>query len=120
MVAAFVDVQDAREEKEEKIHQAEAYYNTVVPDAKGQASRLIATARGYKARVMNEAKGDTKKFEAMLKEYNRDVGIYSKEVTNYRLHIETMEKVLARVKKYIVDIDNKSGELVNLRFFNEQ
>lgn len=120
VMEAFVDVQNAKEEREEKIHQAEAYYNTVVPDAEGQASRLIAAARGYKARVINEAKGDAEKFIAMLREYNKDVSIYSKDVTDYRLHVETMEKVLARVKKYIVDIDGGKGELVNLRFFSEQ
>lgn len=120
VISAFVDVQDAREEKEEKIHQAEAYYNTVVPDAEGQASRLLASARGYKARVVNEAEGDVAKFEAMLAEYNKDISIYSKSITDYRLHTETMEKVLARVKKYIVDTDGESGEVVNLRFFSEQ
>ncbi len=120
VIDAFVDVQNAREEREETIHQAEAYYNTVIPDAEGQASRLRASARGYRTRVINEAKGDAEKFEAMLKEYAKDVNLYSKEVTDYRLHTETMEEVLARVKKYIVDIDNENGELVNLRFFNEQ
>ncbi|KKL16277.1 hypothetical protein LCGC14_2497190, partial [marine sediment metagenome] len=120
VVSAFVDVQDAAEEREEKIHQAEAYYNTVIPDARGRASRLLAGARGYKARVINEAKGDAQKFEAMLAEYRRDENIYSKEVTDYRLHHETMERVLARVKKYIVDTDKENGELMNLRFFNEQ
>lgn len=120
VVDAFVDVQDAREEMEEKIHQAEAYYNTIVPDAEGQASRLIAEARGYKARVINEAQGDAERFEAMLREYQKDVNIYSKEVTDYRLYVETIEKVLKRVKKYIVDSDKKDGEMVNLRFFNEQ
>jgi membrane protease subunit HflK len=119
VVEAFFDVQNAREEKEEKIHQAEAYYNTVIPDAEGQASRLLAAARGYRTRVINEANGDAEKFKAMLREYNRDVSIFSKEVTDYRLHTETMEKVLARVKKYIVDTEH-NGELVNLRFFNEQ
>ncbi len=120
VVSAFVDVQDAAEEREEKIHQAEAYYNTVIPDARGQASRLLAGARGYKARVINEAKGDAQKFEAMLAEYGRDENIYYKKVTDFRLHHETMERVLARVKKYIVDTDKENGELMNLRFFNEQ
>ncbi|HEB30475.1 MAG TPA: FtsH protease activity modulator HflK [Spirochaetes bacterium] len=115
---AFIDVQDAREEKEEKIHRAEAYYNTVVPDAQGQASRLMASARGYRARVTNEARGDVAKFEAMLGEYEKDIGVYSKAVTDFRLHTETMEKVLARVKKYIVDTNSENGELVNLRFFS--
>lgn len=120
VVNAFVDVQDAAEEREEKIHQAEAYYNTVIPDAGGQASRLIAEANGYSARVINEAKGDSERFEAMLVEYDKDVSIFSKEVTDFRLHIETMEKVLARVKKYIVDSNPENGGRVNLRFFNEQ
>jgi membrane protease subunit HflK len=120
VLAAFVDVQNAAEEREERIHQAESYYNTVIPDAEGQASRLVAAARGYRVRVMNEAKGDANKFGAMLAEYEKDVSIYSKKVTDYRLHMETMERVLARVKKYIVDSDKKDGELVNLRFFNEQ
>ena len=119
VVSAFVDVQDAAEEREEKIHQAEAYYNTVIPDAGGQAARLIAEARGYRARVINEARGDAQRFEAMLAEYRKEVNNYSKEVTDYRLHHETMEKVLARVKKYIVDTDKENGEQVNLRFFDE-
>ena len=120
VVSAFVVVQDAAEEKEEKIHQAEAYYNTVIPDARGQASRLIASANGYRARVTNEAKGDSERFEAMLAEYEQDVSIFSQGVTDFRLHTETMERVLARVKKYIVDVNPENGGLVNLRFFNEQ
>ncbi len=117
-IRAQADVEDAREEKEEKIHRAEAYYNTVVPDAQGQASRLMASAKGYRARVTNEARGDVAKFEAMLRKYEKDIGVYSKAVTDFRLHTETMEKVLARVKKYIVNTDSENGELVNLRFFS--
>ena len=118
VIDAFIDVQDAREEKEEKIYQADAYYNTVIPDARGLASRLLAEARGYKTRVVNEAMGDAEKFVIMLAEYNNNINSFSKSVTNYRLYIETMEKVLARAKKYIVDID-ENGE-INLRFFDEQ
>jgi membrane protease subunit HflK len=119
VTSAFVDVQDAAEEREEKIHQAEAYYNTMIPDSRGQASRLIAAANGYRARVINEARGDSERFEAMLEEYDKEVSIYSKEVTDFRLHSETMERVLARVNKYIVDSNPENGGLVNLRFINE-
>ncbi len=117
---AFIDVQNAREEREEKIHQAEAYYNTVIPDANGQASSLLAAARGYRAQAINEARGDAEKFAAMLAEYNRGDSIYAKQVTNLRLYTETMEKVLSRVRKYIVDTSSGEGERVNLRFFSEQ
>ncbi len=117
---AFIDVQNAREEREEKIHQAESYYNTVIPDANGQASSLLAAARGYRAQAINEARGDAEKFSAMLAEYNRGNSIYAKQVTNLRLYTETMEKVLSRVRKYIVDTASAEGERVNLRFFSEQ
>jgi membrane protease subunit HflK len=117
---AFIDVQNAREEREEKIHQAEAYYNTVIPDANGEASSLLAAARGYQAQAVNQARGDAEKFAAMLAEYNRDKSIYAKQVTNLRLYTETMERVLARVRKYIVDTASAEGEKVNLRFFSEQ
>ncbi len=120
VLEAFVDVQNAREEREERIHQAEAYYNTVIPDARGQASRLLAAARGYRTQVINQARGDAEKFVAMLGEYSRDKTLYTKEVTDLRLHTETMERVLSRVRKYIVDTDSGDGERVNLRFFNEQ
>ncbi len=120
VMGAFVDVQDAVTEKEEKIHQAEAYYNTVIPDARGQASRLTAAAGGYRTRVVNESRGDSERFEAMLAEYDKDISIFSKEVTDFRLHTETMEIVLARAKKYIVDSDPENGGMVNLRFFSEQ
>ncbi len=117
---AFIDVQNAREEREEKVHQAEAYYNTVIPDANGQASSLLAAARGYRAQAINTARGDAEKFAAMLVEYNRGQSFYAKQVTNFRLYTETMEKVLARVRKYIVDTASADGEKVNLRFFSEQ
>lgn len=105
---AFRDVASAREEREERINKAQGYWNTVIPEARGEGYRLVSAAEGYKEKVINRARGDAEKFLAMLNEYQ-----YAKEVTEHRLYLETMEIVLAKAKKFVV---NSKKERVNLKF----
>ena len=63
--------------------------------------------------VINRAGGEAARFEKMLAEYEKNKEIYSADVTRYRLYLETMEMVMGRVKKYLVNTRN--GEKVNLR-----
>jgi membrane protease subunit HflK len=51
----------------------------------------------------------------MLAEYQKREGNPSSDITLTRLYLETMEKILPRVKKYIVN--SSKGGKVNLRFF---
>lgn len=105
---AFRDVASAKEEREEKINKAQGYRNTVIPEARGNAHKLISDAEGYKEQIINQAYGDADKFSAMLAEYRR-----AKSVTEYRLYIETIEQILAKTKKFVVD---SKKERVNLKF----
>ncbi len=105
---AFRDVASAREEREERINKAQGYWNTVIPEARGEGYRLVSAAEGYKEKVVNLARGDAEKFSAMLNEYR-----HAKEVTEHRLYLETMEIVLAKAKKFVV---NSKKERVNLKF----
>ena len=107
---AFRDVASAREEKEEKINKAQGYRNTVIPEARGKAHKLISDAEGYREEIINQANGEADKFLSMLNEYRR-----AKDVTKYRLYLETIEKVLAKAKKFVVD---SKKERVNLKFVN--
>jgi membrane protease subunit HflK len=105
---AFRDVASAKEEREEKINKAQGYWNTVIPEARGKAHKLISAAEGYQEEVINQARGDAEKFSAMLSEYQR-----AENVTEYRLYLETIEMILAKAKKFIVD---SKKERVNLKF----
>jgi membrane protease subunit HflK len=105
---AFRDVASAREEKEETINKAQGYWNTVIPEARGGAHELISEAEGYGEKIINQSKGDADKFSAMLNEYQ-----WAKTVTEYRLYLETIEKVLAKAKKFVVD---SKKERVNFKF----
>lgn len=105
---AFRDVASAKEEREEKINKAQGYWNSVVPEARGNAHKLISDAEGYREESINQANGEADKFSSMLNEYRR-----AKDVTAYRLYLETIEEILAKAKKFVVD---SKKERVNLKF----
>ncbi|MFB0505428.1 MAG: FtsH protease activity modulator HflK [Thermodesulfobacteriota bacterium] len=105
---AFRDVASAKEEREEKINKAQGYWNAVIPEARGKAHKMISDAEGYREEAVNLARGDAEKFSAMLREYRR-----AKDVTAYRLYMETVEKIFAKAKKFIID---SKKERVNLKF----
>lgn len=115
---AFRDVASAREDRSRTINQAEGYRNGLIPPAKGEAVRRRREAEGYQAEVVNKAQGEAQRFLAMLDEYRKARSSGSADVTTSRLYLETMEKVLPRVKKYIYNA-NSNGK-VNLRFFTSQ
>ena len=106
---AFLDVTAAKEDKETAINNANGYYNSLIPEARGQASGMISEAEGYKTQAINQAQGDAAKFDQMLAEYQKNSQIYSKDTTKYRLFLETMDKILPNVKKYIVN--SKDGSI---------
>lgn len=113
---AFRDVTTAREDGEREVNQAKGYYNSLIPGARGKANDMITKSEAYKIETVNKAVGESQKFEAMLLEYQRDSQVYSQSVTKYRLLLETLEKTLPRVKKYIV---NASDEGVNVKLFDK-
>lgn len=98
VVAAFKDVASAREDREKAVEKAEGYKNDILPKAKGEAEKIINEAMAYKEATINIAKGDTSRFLQVLKEYRK-----AKDVTQKRIYVETMEDVLARVEKVIIE-----------------
>ncbi len=96
---AFHDVVRALEEKQQKRRKAQAYREDILPRAEGKAQKMIQQAEAYKIARIERAYGDANKFDAVLKEYQK-----AKGVTRQRLHLETMETILSKVKhKVLID-----------------
>ncbi len=106
VIDAFKDVASAKEDKIKYINDAEGYRNDILPKAKGKAAQVVNAAIGYRASKINHAKGDANRFLAMLKEYSK-----AKVVTRKRLYLETMEKIMERSNKIVIE-DNLSKNLV--------
>ncbi len=104
---AFKDVQSAKEEKEQLINEAKGYQNDIIPKARGEGQQMIRGAEAYKAERISKAEGDADKFRSVLNEYKK-----AKDITEKRLYLETMEKILPGIEKYI--IDEESGNLLNI------
>ena len=112
VIGAFKDVASAKEDKNRMINQAEGYRNDVIPKARGEAEAMIRDAEGFKESRVKRAEGDATKFTTILKEYKK-----AKSITEKRLYLETMEKVLPGIDKIIVP-DKESGNMLNLLNLN--
>ncbi|MCB1775815.1 MAG: FtsH protease activity modulator HflK [Candidatus Competibacteraceae bacterium] len=97
---AFADAIKAREDEQRLKNEAEAYSNEVIPKARGQAARRLQEAAAYKEQVIAQAQGEASRFEQLLMAYQQ-----SPEVTRERLYLETLETVLSRVSKVLVDVE---------------
>ncbi|MDG4597577.1 MAG: FtsH protease activity modulator HflK [Candidatus Contendobacter sp.] len=96
---AFADAIKAREDEQRLKNEAEAYANEVIPRARGQAARRLQEASAYKEQAIAEAQGEASRFEQLLVAYQK-----APEVTRERLYLETLETVLARSSKVLVDV----------------
>lgn len=100
---AFRDVASARADSARIVNEAQGYANDEIPKARGQAQQMIEQGDGYKERVINDAVGDAERFTEVATEYAK-----ATEVNGHRLYVETMEVILPKIKKLIVD---KNGNL---------
>ena len=105
VIDSFREVQAAEQERDRLEKQADAYANRIVAEARGEAAQVLEEAEGYRARVVNEATGEASRFTAVLAEYEK-----APEVTRKRLYLETMEEILGRVDKIILDENGGGGQ----------
>jgi membrane protease subunit HflK len=104
VINAFRDVQAARADMERSKNEAEAYANDVIPRARGEAAKILQAAEAYKNQVVAKAEGEASRFVSIYNEYAK-----AKEVTQERMYLETMEKVLADIEKVIIEKNVGSG-----------
>ena len=104
VIDAFRDVQAARADMERSKNEAEAYANDVIPRARGEAAKILQAAEAYKKEVVAKAEGEASRFVSIFTEYSK-----AKEVTQERMYLETMEKVLADIDKVIIEKNAGSG-----------
>ncbi len=98
--AAFSDAIKSREDYDRYIKEAEAYANSILPQARGEAARLLQEADAYRDRVIANSEGEAKRFLKLLGEYEK-----APEVTRERLYLEAVESVYANSNKLLMDVE---------------
>ena len=107
VVDAFNEVQRARADMERFKNEAEAYRNEILPKARGEATQKLQDAQAYKESVIKKAQGDAERFLSVYNAYRK-----GKEVTIKRLYIETMEEVMNKSNKTIVDPSSRGQNVL--------
>ncbi|MFD1251474.1 Modulator of FtsH protease HflK [Devosia equisanguinis] len=98
VIDAFNEVQRARQDETRLQEEARSYANTLLGDARGRAAALREEAAAYTNRVVQEATGEAQRFNAIYAEY-----VNAPEVTRKRLFLETMEEVLGKSEKVLIE-----------------
>ncbi|MEN3042444.1 MAG: FtsH protease activity modulator HflK [Fervidobacterium sp.] len=109
VVSAFDDVNNAKQDKERYINEANRYANDLIPKIEGEALKIILEAESYAQQQVLKAKGETQRYLALLEEYQK-----SPRVTETRLKLATLQEVLTKAKKIIMLDDSQKINLLSL------
>jgi len=96
------DANKALADQERFVKESQAYANSIIPVAQGAAARMQQDAEAYKSQVTAIAEGQTSRFAQLEQAYSQ-----APEVTRRRLYMDTVESVLSRAHKVL--IDSKAG-----------
>lgn len=111
---SFNAVNQAQQERETLINQAESEYNRVIPRARGEAEETIQLAEAYALNRVNRASGEADRFNSLYNEYTK-----APEVTKKRIYYETMERILPKIGSKII-IDEKGNNVLPLLNLQQQ
>ncbi|MDG2942692.1 FtsH protease activity modulator HflK [Exercitatus varius] len=103
---AFDDAIKAQEDEQRYIREAEAYAREREPIARGNAQKIIEEATAYKDQIVLDAQGEVERFQRLLPEFKA-----SPAITKERLYIQTMENLMAKTPKVMMDGGNNLAVL---------
>jgi len=104
--AAFNEVNEARQEKERMINEAQRVFNQEIPKANGEARQIISQAEGYALERVNRGQGEVHRFLNILSEYEK-----APEVSRQRMYLEALQIFVGKVDRLIVLDEQQQGIL---------
>ena len=113
VAGAFRDVISAREDRLRMINEALGYANQLLPAARGLAAGRRLEAEGLAERTTRMAEGEAERFRNIVDELAGD-----RQLAARRLILETLERVLPRLKKVV--LDGRVAEDLDLGLFEEE
>jgi membrane protease subunit HflK len=103
----FREVNNAVQDADSYKNEADTYANRVVNEAKGDAARIVQAAEAYREQAVREATGEASRFNQLYTEYRR-----APAVTRERLYIESMQRILQRTNKVVIDAKGATAPII--------
>lgn len=98
VLAAFKEVENAKQGADTAVNNANKYRSEQIPAAEAQADQVLQRAEAAKESRINEANGQAARFNSMYEEYNK-----YPLITKQRMYYEAMEQVLPGLRVIITD-----------------
>jgi membrane protease subunit HflK len=111
VIPSQADANKALADQERLVKEAQAYANGIIPVAQGAAARKQQDAEAYRAQVVAVAEGEASRFSQQAEAYSA-----APEVTRRRLYLETMENVMGRSRKVLIDKQGGAGAGGNILY----
>jgi modulator of FtsH protease HflK len=111
---SFNAVNQAQQERETLINQAESEYNRIIPRARGEAEETVQLAEAYALTRVNGATGEADRFTSLYEEYAK-----APEVTKKRIYLETMERILPKIGHKVI-VEEKGSNILPLFNLDQQ
>lgn len=108
VLAAFKEVENAKQGADTAINNANKYRSEQIPAAEAQADKVLQSAEAAREGRINEANGQVARFNSMYEEYSK-----FPEITRRRMYYEAMEDVLPGLRVVILDESGNSMNLFN-------
>jgi modulator of FtsH protease HflK len=96
---AFDDVIRAKNDEQRIKNEAKAYYNDIIPKARGNAQKLIEEAYGYKQIVVTNAKIEAEEFDGIIKD--------TEEIDKEKIYLEKMGEIIKK-NDIIINTDDSN------------
>lgn len=120
--ADFIEVSNARADREKYIYSANAYAVQLLEEARAQSQRIGDEAEIYQRQLVESSKGAAFSFGEIVKQFqetaphNKSEQTAARRLAMERMYLDSMEQILRRVKaKVILD----SGKPVDLTIFRD-
>jgi membrane protease subunit HflK len=110
---AFRDVISAREDRQRVVNEAQGFAAALLPGARGEARRIRLQAEGAAAETVQRARGEADRFERLVAQLGR-----GRELTARRLILETLEEVLPKLNKIV--LDDRTQRQIDLGVIEDQ
>ncbi len=107
---AFRDVTSAKADGQRAVNEAESYANVLREQARGEVERIAQDAAASAYQVTEKARGDAERFIKIATQLAS-----GRELTLRRMILETMEEVLPRLRKIV--LDGRAEKSVDLGVF---
>ena len=110
---AFLDVSNARAEKERLISEAQTMSERLLSQANAQASQSRDQAESTRAHTLSAATAEANRFSALVAQFSGNIksGAQVREMTMQRLYWTTLEKLLPKLARQIYVDDQKPIDL---------